>query len=139
MTSTVKGRKTCCDCGKLFEYKSPKAIRCPTCRLEYQRRAARKAYSSDGSKIGYSQKGANNNHWRGGAQSGYYRQFLKDACERCGCTTDLLIHHRDRNRYNNSLENLETLCKRCHQIEHKCWENFTKGIVRSSENEESEE
>ena len=28
------------------------------------------------------------------------------------------IHHKDRNRENNSLSNLETLCKKCHCIHH---------------------
>lgn len=47
-------------------------------------------------------------------------------CERCD--KDLseatryhwCVHHMDRNRTNNVRENLEMLCKRCHQIEHDC-------------------
>ena len=137
MTSTIKGYKTCIDCGQSFGYKSPKATRCPDCRLEYQRRAARKRYSPTGDKIGYNQKGPNNNNWVNG--SGYFQQFRGDLCERCGSTKFLVVHHRDHNHYNNVPENFETLCKRCHQLEHRCWENLKKGIVRSSENKESEE
>jgi predicted nucleic acid-binding Zn ribbon protein len=47
-------------------------------------------------------------------------------CERCN--KDLInatryewcIHHKDHNRNNNSEDNFELLCKRCHQIEHNC-------------------
>lgn len=137
MTSTIKGYKKCKMCGELFPYKSFKKEYCDTCKKEYQRISARKAYSPDGSKIGYNQKGQNNNHWVNG--SGIYRRYRKDKCERCGSTLNLCVHHRDRNRFNNVPENLETLCKSCHQKEHEVYKNFTKGIVRSSENKESEE
>jgi hypothetical protein len=42
-------------------------------------------------------------------------------CERCGFSEfpDILgIHHKDRNRHNNALSNLEVLCPNCHSIEH---------------------
>ena len=39
-------------------------------------------------------------------------------CERCICDEDLLIHHIDRDRSNNNIENLEVLCTSCHAIEH---------------------
>jgi hypothetical protein len=42
-------------------------------------------------------------------------------CERCPCAdTDAMeIHHRDRDRTNNTEENLEVICANCHTIEHK--------------------
>ena len=42
-------------------------------------------------------------------------------CERCGFdeVKEILgVHHKDRNRKNNALENLEVLCPNCHFIEH---------------------
>ena len=39
---------------------------------------------------------------------------------------DMLLHHLDHDRTNNSVDNLEGVCKRCHQIEHECWLNFNK-------------
>lgn len=39
-------------------------------------------------------------------------------------------HHKDHNPLNNIIANLIILCKQCHQIEHKCWENF-KGVTTS--------
>lgn len=41
-------------------------------------------------------------------------------CERCGYSKVeiLQIHHRDRNRENNTLDNLELVCPNCHYEEH---------------------
>lgn len=43
------------------------------------------------------------------------------ACERCGYNQHveiLGVHHKDRNRKNNDLSNLEVLCPNCHSLEH---------------------
>lgn len=42
-------------------------------------------------------------------------------CKRCGFDNILAleVHHIDRNRKNNKLENLEILCCNCHRIEHR--------------------
>lgn len=47
-------------------------------------------------------------------------------CERCGYSKleILQVHHRDRNRSNNRLSNLELVCPNCHYEEHyleKSW------------------
>lgn len=42
-------------------------------------------------------------------------------CNRCNYNTELLIlgvHHRDRDRNNNDIDNLEVLCPNCHSLEH---------------------
>lgn len=41
-------------------------------------------------------------------------------CERCdfNICKILQVHHRDRNRSNNNITNLELLCPNCHAIEH---------------------
>jgi 5-methylcytosine-specific restriction endonuclease McrA len=73
-------------------------------------------------------------HWN--YKSGSYtyetiRKEIKERYKKCSrCGVDLLeaghymwvIHHRDHNHFNNNENNLELLCKRCHQKEHKCWE-----------------
>jgi ribosomal protein L13E len=47
-------------------------------------------------------------------------------CERCGkdlkdaSRFEWCVHHIDHDRTNNVRENLEMLCKRCHQLEHEC-------------------
>ncbi len=41
-------------------------------------------------------------------------------CHRCGGRQSRLgIHHKDRNKKNQSQENLEVLCHRCHMREHR--------------------
>jgi 5-methylcytosine-specific restriction endonuclease McrA len=43
-------------------------------------------------------------------------------CERCGYSEHpeiLGVHHKDRNRHNNDLSNLEVLCPTCHSLEHR--------------------
>lgn len=47
--------------------------------------------------------------------------FLPQQCVRCGYSKILgvlQVHHKDRNRKNNKIENLEILCPTCHQEEH---------------------
>ena len=42
-------------------------------------------------------------------------------CQRCGYNNEPLIlgiHHKDRNRHNNDISNLEILCPNCHSLEH---------------------
>jgi 5-methylcytosine-specific restriction endonuclease McrA len=49
------------------------------------------------------------------------RRGLVKVCERCGfdeIPEILIVHHADRNRTNNALENLIILCPNCHAAEH---------------------
>lgn len=54
----------------------------------------------------------------------YRRKALankKAQCERCGYNQNpaaIVVHHKDRNRMNDSLDNLEVLCANCHAAEH---------------------
>jgi len=46
---------------------------------------------------------------------------LLNECSRCGYNaypSILGVHHKDRNRLNNNLLNLEVLCPNCHSVEH---------------------
>lgn len=57
------------------------------------------------------------------------RGLLK-SCERCAydeIVQILQIHHRDRNRHNNVVENIEVLCPNCHAAEH--WREGNKQYV----------
>lgn len=42
-------------------------------------------------------------------------------CQRCNYSNELatVVHHKDRNRNNNDISNLEVLCANCHMIEHQ--------------------
>lgn len=46
--------------------------------------------------------------------------FYGNKCQKCGYDElpICIVHHIDRNRNNNKLDNLQVLCGRCHDIEH---------------------
>jgi len=46
------------------------------------------------------------------------RKHRKDACESCGFTKRLHVHHCDQNPANNDPSNLQTLCSHCHDFWH---------------------
>lgn len=61
------------------------------------------------------------------------RASIKKGRRYCNrCEEDLIdagryhwcVHHIDHDRTNNSINNMELLCKRCHQIEHDCHRAF---------------
>lgn len=61
--------------------------------------------------------------WKGGRSQGYYqkvrRELKPDVCEVCGVTDARLdTHHIDRDRTNNTLENIQVLCVQCHAKRH---------------------
>lgn len=47
------------------------------------------------------------------------RNNRKTYCELCGSTSNLHGHHKDRNHFNDSPENIQTLCNSCHQKLHR--------------------
>lgn len=64
-------------------------------------------------------------HYNDGSSS--YRRiafrYHVNVCNRCGWCQEvdvLEVHHKDRDRLNNRLDNLEILCPTCHQLEHFC-------------------
>lgn len=70
-------------------------------------------------------------------------------CERCNISFKQIpknhchIHHKDHNKYNNTLNNFELLCLDCHMKEHKTGNKYNKGrkfptLRRFSIDEESE-
>lgn len=68
--------------------------------------------------------GKDNPNWKDNSDYSYRIKALKHygcKCTKCGYSENkvaLAVHHKDRNRFNNSLENLEVLCANCHAIEH---------------------
>lgn len=61
--------------------------------------------------------------WTGGSNSYKTLAFseLPNTCARCGyaeVVEILQVHHKDRNRANSDISNLEILCPTCHVLEH---------------------
>ncbi len=46
------------------------------------------------------------------------RKHLKTCCEACGYKKTLQAHHVDQNPANNEPDNIQTLCKHCHDFWH---------------------
>jgi len=65
------------------------------------------------------------------------RHFRGKLCEICGSLENLDSHHLDGDIRNNSKENIQTLCHRCHMKLH--WKLRRHGIVYGSHNERNEQ
>lgn len=108
-TRTPKKLYYCIDCGKIISSNNSK--RCKKCHYK----------NISGSK---------NVGFLGGVSADYYRRIslekLKQECHRCGTHKNLCVHHKDRNRRNNNISNLQMLCKSCHSKEHNRSKNFGK-------------
>jgi hypothetical protein len=68
-------------------------------------------------------KGSLASNWKGGRSQAHYqrvaRELKEQRCERCGTTDRRLdVHHRDKNKANNTPENLQILCDKCHGLWH---------------------
>ena len=129
---TVDKFFTCVDCKRKSVRTGRNQKRCLACvkilKAEYWRVWAAKSgrIVRPGVGSGNAQgRGKSHHSYKNG--TGIFRQFTKDACERCGSTRFLCAHHKDRNRQNNLSSNIETLCKRCHQVEHGCAANLKNG------------
>jgi hypothetical protein len=46
------------------------------------------------------------------------KKFKKAYCEACGHNKSLQAHHIDQDIKNNTIENIQTLCKHCHDFWH---------------------
>ncbi len=75
--------------------------------------------------------GARHAHWKHGMAS--YRNIMKRAgrearCALCKVTDErvIIVHHKDKNRLNNSIDNLVWLCRNCHYVVH----NYADGLTR---------
>lgn len=115
--ATKKSNVTCANCSKEF-YKSASKLKKSKSGLFFCSRACKdSAQRLDGLKELHLP------HYGNGKSS--YRiiafRLLPNKCSTCGYDKHpevLQVHHKDRNRENNSIENLEILCPTCHEVEH---------------------
>lgn len=71
-------------------------------------------------------RGENNPQWRDGSSllpydynfNGKLKMLVKERdgfqCQECRSPFDLVVHHKDWNKMNSSIDNLITLCRQCH-------------------------
>lgn len=99
---------------------------CPICSIEFETKKNHKKEKFTCSRA------CANKHFRSGSNSPNYkhgnnshRSVIKKAnllthCHRCNYNKlpVLQIHHKDRNRFNNAIDNLLVLCPTCHEEEH---------------------
>ena len=134
-----------CLCGKSFSPTGPAQKYCAACKLKYKAAARVGNYQRSAAVRGLNYgvgTGNHGNHPKGQDSACYSSGknlwvaarkeilFERKCCERCGKNLlhvtpyERCIHHRDHNKMNNTKENFELLCKRCHQLEHDCAANF---------------
>ena len=139
--------KKICVCGVAFESTGPAGKYCATCKPIYKAAVRKGNYERSALKRGLNYgagTGNHNNHPKGEASACYSsgkniwvaaRKTLLETighCERCkkdlrsSKPSERCVHHKDHNKRNNVMENFELLCKRCHQVEHEVWNNFSK-------------
>lgn len=120
------GRRVCIKCGGEIpstKYSNAKycSDRCRSAYISYRHCLKVGKFKSPGVGSGGDQEGEKNPNYKTGIGT-YSKKAFKHygrVCNRCGSVDKLLVHHQDENRENNSIENLEVLCKGCHQRHHE--------------------
>ena len=100
----------CKDCGTPLSAKAG-ALRCRSCAAKKENSAWNSKQAQDALN---SQEGTATTARARALQRGQ----LKHACEVCGATKTLHIHHMDKSPWNGAVENLKTLCEPCHKQWH---------------------
>ena len=141
------GSKTCADCYKQYQPSGRAQKYCAVCGPKNKRLKRNLWFNnkrrSEGKKLGSgSVKGELASFYKHGKSVfDRYARERKEQLQHCEeCWKYLgdvnkwgwVGHHKDHNPLNNVITNLKILCKRCHQIEHKCWENFFEGATTIS-------
>ena len=117
-------RRVCIRCNMpiIGKYKSAKycSIRCRQAEISYRHRVKTGKIRKPGVGSGGNQLDKDNHQYKTGiglySKKGF--ENLPNICNRCKGNINLLVHHIDHNRSNNELNNLEILCKKCHQAHH---------------------
>lgn len=134
------------DCETWFTPTGPAARYCYSCAVNKSIENQRVNTQNYRIRHGLVQRpgvGSGNNQSRGSDHHSYTtgigcdfqdkRSDIKNELINCNrCNLDLsqvsryhwCLHHIDHDRTNNSKDNFELLCKRCHQIEHECHKAF---------------
>ena len=132
--------KICLHCGNLYQpVGSSSKFCCLDCRTAFYKQSGKSKHWRDtfnlkqGVAVGVGSGGLTGS-WKENPNYSYGRHsFINHGrklklsgqpCNRCGKDLtnagrgEWCSHHKDHNRQNNSPENCELLCKKCHQIHH---------------------
>ena len=116
-------RRVCILCGNDLPQRKSKFCSkvCSSRYHSYQHRVKNGLIQKPGVGSGGNQLGEYNHQYKNGIANFNLRALAHygKKCNRCGSLDNIIVHHRDHNRNHNQIENLEVLCKRCHQ-EHHC-------------------
>lgn len=138
------GRRVCIKCGgdiPSSKYKNTKYCndRCRNAYISLRHAYKTGRIKAPGVGSGGSQKGESNPNYKTGI--GIYSKLGFEVhgkvCNRCK-EDAVLIHHKNHDRTNNKPENLEPLCKSCHQKHHETRDEkgrYTKGQSTPQETE----
>ena len=118
----------CRRCGRVFRLRAKNAFYCADCRGKVRSeqvmrsRAARNPHIARGVGSGGNQWGRKNHRYKDGL-SHYRENYCRahpgtPSCVACGSTKNVVIHHIDRDRKNNQMDNLIALCRCCHAQVH---------------------
>jgi hypothetical protein len=132
--SVETGRRVCIKCGKEFENLRAKkycSSRCRNAYNAYQWCLRNNKFKKAGVGSGGNQLGENNHKFDTG-QVAYkklpFRNGKEKICEICSSKTLVEVHHIDRDRTNNVLQNLLVVCRKCHRKIHNFKQGFEKYI-----------
>jgi len=108
----------CFNCGRQL-YRTPKDFSKSKSGLFFCNRSCHASWRNKNIRVG-----ENHPNWLSGT-SIYRKLLLKNAkelkCENCRFSDSrvLIVHHKDSDRTNNKLDNLELLCRNCHYLKHE--------------------
>ena len=137
-------RKDCIECGTNYQPTGASSKYCTICAVQKKKacRYREKVLKRTGVGRGNSpsNRGATHPMYKNGI--GMYKKIRDEKlveqegkCSHCSVKIDASNphmwcgHHIDHDRTNNDRDNIEVVCKRCHQIEHDCVSNFKKGAT----------
>lgn len=142
LAARTQAESTCVECGDLFTHISSRANKAKYCSPQCYHKAMHKKGSvqykcvhcgiafldSPSTKRKYCSRAcvnkANKADWKPEFTTVRKKMLARGMltkCVRCGYDKHpeiLGVHHKDRNRKNNDLSNLEVLCPNCHSLEH---------------------
>ena len=115
----TSSKRSCITCGTGFQPTSNRQKYCKECSHQRDLKRCRDYYKRTTILIGRGHlRGEGSPNFKSGI--GIYHRLKEEikACERCGSIENLCVHHKNRDRKDNTRGNLEVVCKSCHQKEH---------------------